>query len=352
MRKIALGLFLLILLFAGGFVSLKLSDPDSELLSPFIRTPEPDLVPQLSQRIRKLPELDYSNATTVATIHQRINYLVFSPQTFKVYAAKNQDYATSPASFTKLLTAQVALDLLPSTELIKATETSIDRVPTVLGLKAGELLTVEELVRASISTSANDAAGTLGEGVASHFSQKQNFFYKLMNQKAVLLGMTKSQFKSADGLDSDGQYSTLADIAKLVFNTTAYPEILKAGSSDRDDLIANANHGKYYLPNWNGLLGVYPGVTGLKIAYTGDAGYSTIVTAERQGKEVIVILAGADSILERDLAASNLLDLAFMTEKISPANITRTRLKRHYQDWADLAEQIRAELKALEEQKQ
>lgn len=348
MNRIIIAFIAILSLFAGGFLFAYLKNTDVELLSPFIK--EPDLIPQLSKKINRLPELDYSTATTVATLHPRINYLVFSPVTFQVFAAKDQDIATSPASFTKLLTAQVALDLLNPNELIRTTPTSIDRVPTILGLKLGEVLTVEELVRASIATSANDAASTLGEGITSFYSQKPSFLYKLMNQKATLLGMSKSQFKSADGLDTEGQYSTLSDIAKLTYNSLAYPEIINAGQSDRDDLIANSNHGKYYLPNWNGLLGVYPGVMGLKIAYTGDAGYSTIVTAQREDKEVIVILNGADSILERDLAAANLLDAAFMRQKIKPANISKEKLKRHYQQWADLAKQIRAEIDALEKQ--
>jgi D-alanyl-D-alanine carboxypeptidase len=348
-KKIVIGFILLLLLFISGFIFVSLQNPESELLSPFTRVPEPDLVPQLSSRVHKLPDLDYTNATIVATLHPRIDYLVFSPQSFKVYAAKDQNVATSPASFTKLLTAQVALDLLPSSQLVQATATSVDRVPTILGLKVDESLTVEELVRASVATSANDAASTLGEGVAKYYSQKPEFFYKLMNQKATLIGMTNSNFKTADGLDSENQYATLADIAKLVYNALSYPEIVSAGKSDRDDLLVNANHGKYYLPNWNGLLGVYPGVTGLKIAYTGDAGYSTIVISQRQGKTVVVILNGADSILERDLAAGNLLDLAFIKEKISPANITKEQLRRHYAQWADLARQIREEIEALEE---
>lgn len=321
-----------------------------QLISPFLGLGYPDVTKQLSSRISLLPKLDYSSTTTSASLSPRLRYLVYNPQNFKVYAARGSTDAISPASFTKLLTVQVALDLANAATEVDTTASSIDKVPTVLGLKLGEKLTLSDLIRGAIATSANDAAATIGEGVVALYHQKLPFFIDAMNQKAELLKMYHSHFATPDGLDDPDQYSTLEDLAKLVSNTSLYPDIVAAGAGDRQDIASSSAHGRYYLPNWNGLLGIYPGVSGLKIAYTETAGYSTIVTCTREGFPVVVILTGADSIRERDLAAASLLDLAYITHHLRPVNITRRAVDKRYKEWADLATQIRAEIKELETQ--
>lgn len=295
--------------------------------------------------------LDFTQAQLVDSLEEIPRYLVYNADTLQVYAAKNYDKSFPPASFTKLLTTQVALDLVSPNQLLTTTASSIDKVPTVLGLKIGEQLTASELVRASIATSANDAASTLAEGTANLFNLRLNNFFDLMNTKASLLGMMNSHFSTPDGLDDDNQYSTLIDVSKLIHNVQKnYPEILSAGSSDRNDIEANDLHGRYYLSNWNGLLGIYPGVDGLKIAYTGDAGHGTIVTAKTNGLSLVVIVSGTDSIPERDLAAASLLDIALINEGYSPVNLTKADLQIRYKQWNDLIKQTREELEALENQ--
>ena len=295
--------------------------------------------------------LDFTQMKEVSSLDNIPRYLVYNADTLQVYAGKNYDKAFAPASFTKLLTTQVVLDLVSPDQLLTTTASSVDRVPTALGLKIGEQFTASELIRASIATSANDAAATLAEGTAHLFNLKLNDFLYLMNAKAQLLQMTNSHFSTPDGLDDDNQYSTLIDTAKLIHNVQEnYSEITYAGKSDRQDIEANDLHGRYYLSNWNGLLGVYPGVDGLKIAYTGDAGHGTIITAKKDGLSLVVIVSGADSIPERDLAAADLLDIALIAEGYSPIKLTKYRLEPRYKQWTDLIEKTRKELEALENQ--
>ena len=169
-----------------------------------------------------------------------------------------------------------------------------------------------------------------------------------MNKKATLLDMSHSHFVNPDGLDDQNQYSTLIDFTKVIHNVqTNYPEILKAGASDNIDIATSSAHGYYYLPNWNGLLGVYPGVDGLKIAYTEEAGYSTIVTAKKGDLSLVALVSGTDSYLERDRAAADLLDAALMYDGQKPERITTYKLNLRYKTWGDLARKIRAELKLL-----
>lgn len=318
--------------------------PGKKLFSPLTDF-TPNLTEKLAAKVSPPLPLNFTPAATLDSLAPIPHYLVFNLENGKVYAAKAVGDRLSPASFTKLLTAQVALDLGFSDQLLTATKTSIDKVPTILGLKVGEQLKLTDLLRAAIATSGNDAAATLAEGVAAQNGLGFSDFISLMNHKAALLEMAASHFANADGLDDPDQYSTLADIAKLVVNAVKnYPEIVSAAASDRQDIEKSSTHDRYYLPNWNGLLGIYPGVFGGKIAYTDTAGYSTIVLAERNGVRLAALATGANSILERDLAAAALLDAGFIAEKIKPVNLTKYPLNIRYKAWGDLARQIRAEL--------
>jgi len=318
------------------FFSPELLSPNSSRL--------PGLTSKIQQKISKAPGLDYQDIEIPPSINGIPRFLVYNQETGKVYAAKNQQELFSPASFTKLLTTQVALDLISPDQYLTATLESVNKVPTILGMKSGEQLQVKDLVRASIATSANDAAETLAQGTSSLYGLTSSEFINLMNKKAQNLGMANSRFTNPDGLDDQDQYSTLEDIQKLIHNVQQnYPRILENAVSDNQDIEKTQFHNHYYLPNWNGLLGVYPGVTGLKIAYTEKAGYSTIVTAKREGVSMVAIVSGADSFIERDMAAAALLDHAFTKENIVPAKITSSKIKARYQVWANLAAKIKNE---------
>lgn len=316
----------------------------SNLVSPFFQGP--DQTEKISQRISSPFILDVSKAKTVSSLENTPRYLVYNSDTGKVYYAKGANLRMSPASFTKLLSSQIALDLVPKEYMISATKESVDKVPTILGIKVGEKFSVSDLLRGAIATSANDAAQTLTDGAAKAVGISPAEFVYYLNAKATLLGLNNSHFTNPDGLDDQNQYSTLLDLAKLINNVQKnYPDILEAARSDNQDIQKTADHGFYYLPNWNGLLGVYPGVTGLKIAYTESAGYSIIVTAKRDGYSMVALVSGADSYMERDLAASDLLDAGFLAVGLRPMRINKNNLNIHYKEWGDLARKIQAELK-------
>ena len=344
LKKILSLLPLLVLLgLAFGYLYFENHKP---LVSPFAGIFD-DGTGKVSQKVAKPLRLDFAKSIELESLKNIPRYIVYNADTGEVYHAKNSSEFMSPASFTKLLSTQVVLDLVAIDQVITATPESIDKVPTVLGLKTDEKLSVSELLRGAIATSANDAAQTLADGAASFNKLDRKDFTRLMNTKARLIGMSHSQFTNPDGLDDEAQFTTLEDLALLANNVSAnYPEISSAAGTDRQDIEKTEDHDRYYLPNWNGLLGVYPGVDGLKIAYTENAGYSTMVTAKAEDKRFVVIVSGADSYLERDRAAADLLDAAHIAEKMSPKKINRWTLSKRYQEWADLANKIKAELEA------
>ncbi len=335
----------LILAIGGGAWYFVSQNKTLSLISPLFSGK--DQTEKISQKISSF-SLNFSKSKELSTLESVPRYVVYNSETGLVYYSKGAGIKISPASFTKLLSSQVALDLIPVTHEIKVTENAVNKVPTVLGLKVGELFPAHELLRGAIATSANDSAQALADGAAETVGIYPTEFIYYMNKKANLLGMKYSHFANPDGLDDQNQYSTLDDISKLINNVQKnYPDILSAAASDNKDIELTSEHGKYYLPNWNGLLGVYPGVDGLKIAYTEEAGYSTIVTAKRDNLSMVVIVSGTDSYLERDRAAADLLDAAFLTQGLPPVRVSTLMLNRRYKIWGDLARQIRSELKAI-----
>ena len=339
---------LVIVLLSAAFLYYRSIQP---LASPFGGVYD-DQSSRVKSRIAPTLNLDFSKSATLSSLSKVPRYLVYNSTTGKVYYSKNSDQLFTPASFTKLISTEVVLDLVPMDYKVTATKASIDKVPTVLGLKENEKFTVAQLLRGAIATSANDAAQTLADGAAQANKLTPKDFVHLMNVKAHLMGMDNSNFANPDGLDDQTQFSTLDDIAIAVNNIQKnYPEIIAAGQSDNQDILTDSDHGHYYLPNWNGLLGVYPGVTGLKIAYTEGAGYSSVVVASQSGIPVVAIVSGTNSLMERDLAAADLLDAAFMQEKIAPKKITKWQVNKRYKIWGDLARKIKSELEALSSNK-
>lgn len=345
LKKIIFTILFALLLCVGvfGYYYAKSKTTIEQFISPIFHR---DFTEKISVRVVNNFQLDSSNSKELSTLNKVPRYLVYNANTAKVYYAKNSNQKIAPASFTKLLTAQVSVDLIPITEEITVSAESVQKVPTLLGLKPGEKFLVKDILRGSIATSGNDAAQVLAdESVRYLGGSKQEFLY-YMNKKSELLGMKYSHFANPDGLDDQNQYSTLEDIAKLVNNVQKnYPEILAAANSDMEDIATSSAHGYYYLPNWNGLLGVYPDVDGLKIAYTEEAGYSTIVTYNTPTLSLVAIVSGTDSYLERDRAAADLLDAALIANSISPKRISTYQLNLRYKQWGDLARKIRQELK-------
>lgn len=308
-----------------------------------------DYTDKIQQKVDTSFALDLSRSKELSSLEKVPRYIVYSQSTGQVYYSKGSNLKLSPASFTKLLSAQVALDFLPSVEEITVHEESINKIPTILGLKKGEKFLLKDILRGSIATSANDAAQVLADEVSRKYGMVSQEFIYYMNKKSTLLGMNHSHFQNPDGLDDQNQYSTLEDLSKLINNVQKnYPEILEAAVSDNVDIATSSAHGYYYLPNWNGLLGVYPGVDGLKIAYTEEAGYSTIVTAQRENYKMVAIVSGTDSYIERDRAAADLLDAAFLYEGLKPVSISKYKLNLRYKTWGDLARKIREEIRIIE----
>jgi D-alanyl-D-alanine carboxypeptidase (penicillin-binding protein 5/6) len=214
----------------------------------------------------------------------------------------------APASLTKIITALVALDLMPLDQLVTV-PASINQLPwdsTRMGLRAGERVTVRELLYGLFLNSGNDAAITLSEAVTTRAT-----FVARMNAKAAALGMADTHFVNPIGLDDPAHYTSAADLARAATELTSrYPAVAAMAAVDRLTLAATVTHHAYSLYNLNELIRTYPGATGLKTGWTGQAGGCLIATATREGRHLLLVVLGSPRVFQE---AAALLDYGFAT---------------------------------------
>ena len=211
-----------------------------------------------------------------------------------------------PASLTKVVTVLTALDVLGLDQVV-AVPASINQLPwdsTRMGLRAGERLTVRELMYGVFLNSGNDAAITLSEA-----AMPRTAFIARMNAKAAALGMTDSHFVNPIGLDDAGLYTSAADLAKAAIALRSrFPEVAAMAAVPAITLPASAMHHALKLYNLNELIRTYRGATGLKTGWTGRAGGCLIATATRDGRHLLAVVMGSPRVFDE---VGTLLDYGF-----------------------------------------
>ena len=239
------------------------------------------------------------------TIHGQAAYLV-DLDARQVLWQRDPETSRAPASLTKLITAMVAFDDAGSLDhMVEVPKAATQVVPSVMGLTAGEEVTVRELVQGMLLDSGNDAAEALASGLVP-----RDRFIRQMNQKAKSIGLTASHFVTPSGLDAPGHGMSAHDLAHTAAYFDAYYPQLAAIAATRDVVIAaTATHKAFYPHNLNRLLWTYPGVTGLKTGLTDNAGGCMLATATRGGRHLIAVILNATGHSTDDAAA--LLDYGF-----------------------------------------
>ncbi|HXI95292.1 MAG TPA: hypothetical protein VNG04_04160, partial [Candidatus Acidoferrum sp.] len=191
---------------------------------------------------------------------------------------------------TKLITAMVAVDDAGSLDrVVEVTPAATQVVPSVMGLSAGERLTVRQLLDGLFLSSGNDAAEALAQGIVP-----RDRFIRQMNQKAKGIGLTGSHFVNPSGLDAAGHGMTAHDLVHTAaYLDRYYPELATIAATKDIAIPATAQHKAFYPHNLNGLLWSYPGATGLKTGLTDNAGGCMLATATRDGRHLVVVVLNA-----------------------------------------------------------
>lgn len=207
----------------------------------------------------------------------------------------------SPASLTKIMSALVILDYGSLGEEVIVSERAARAHKIRLRLKAGSVWRLEDLLKAMLIVSANDACLAAVE----HVGTTEAKFVELMNAKAAAMGLKETHFGNACGFDASDHYSTAEDLAVLS-ETALHNPIFRGLVKQEREMISPLNgHRVYLLRNTNRLLGRVPGVEGVKTGFTSKAGRCLIAKVSQEGREVLLVLLGAK---RRWTTASTLLD--------------------------------------------
>ena len=213
--------------------------------------------------------------------------------TGKVLYEKCADERAYPASTTKIMTALITLETLEKYE--SPMEQKITVPPEAEGvegsslyLKAGEKISIEDLLYGLMLVSGNDAAVALAEIIGG----SQQTFVEMMNHRAEELHCSNTHFANPNGLFDENHYTTVRDMAIIAAEAMRNPTFRKiVGTADwkasREDSAYLTFHNK------NKTLQQYDGGNGVKIGYTKSSGRTLVASAEREGKTLICVVMSA-----------------------------------------------------------
>ena len=239
--------------------------------------------------------------------------LLMEVATGTVLQEHNAHDPLAPASVTKVMTMLLIMEAVDSgkinlTDTVTASETAAAKGGSQIYLKAGETMSVSDMLKSIAVSSANDCACAMAE----HIAGSEEAFVARMNQRAAELGMKDTHFVNCTGLD-DGpdaaQHRTSAhDIALMSRELLKNHEGIKQFTTIWMDTV---REGTFGLSNTNKLVRFYQGATGLKTGFTSGAGYCLSASAQREGMELIAVVMGADTSANRNAACKQLLDYGF-----------------------------------------
>ena len=224
-------------------------------------------------------------------------YLVVSARgdTLLQYRA---DQELPMASITKLMTVLVTLEHAKLDDVVTVGRQAAETGESSIDLRQGEHLTVRELIEGALIQSANDAAVALAQYVGHGNVQS---FVRLMNAKARALGLTHTHFANPDGLDAPGHYASARDLTKLA-EIAMHNAFVRSVVRQRTAQIPGRT-----LHTWNDLLGVFPGVFGVKTGHTDGARWGQVLAARGGGTTIYVTILGSPSRTQRNHDLERLL---------------------------------------------
>jgi D-alanyl-D-alanine carboxypeptidase (penicillin-binding protein 5/6) len=266
-------------------------------------------MPELRRLLRCLPAalVAAARAPAGAGAPPRVtapSAIAVEPATGDVVFERRATKRVPIASTTKMMTALLTVEQLALDDVLAAAPYRAQTAESVLGLRAGQRMTVRDYLRALMLASANDAASTLAQRVAGSTSA----FVRMMNARARELNLHDTRFANPVGLDSPSNYSSAADLVKLAL-------LLRENRFLRDtmDMASATVHpgGRARtIANRNRLVRNVPFVNGVKTGHTNTAGYILVGSGTRQGITVVSAVLGDPSETARDEDTLRLLRYA------------------------------------------
>ena len=220
--------------------------------------------------------------------------ILIEASTGQVIFEQNATERRSPASITKIMTLLLTFESLASGKVKLEDEVTTSEYASSMGgsqvfLAAGEVQTLETMIKCIVVASGNDASVAVAEYIAG----SEDAFVGLMNDKAAELGMADTHFEDCCGLsNSDEHYTSAKDVSIMSRElTTKYPEVFNYTQIWMEDITHVTRQGttNFTLSSTNKLLKQYQYTTGLKTGSTDKAKYCISATASRDGIDLIEI---------------------------------------------------------------
>lgn len=205
----------------------------------------------------------------------------------RVLWEKNAEAPLPNASTTKIMTCLIALESGMLDDTVTVSPNAASKPETRMGLSAGEKIKLRDLLYPMMLESANDAA----VAVAEHIAGSEEEFCDMMDERALEIGATDTDFETANGLDRDGHHSTAMDMALITayaLENEDFREIISAPSA-----TVKSDRRTYTVANKDRLLKEYDGAIGVKTGFTGLAGQCFVGAAKRDGMTLISVVLGS-----------------------------------------------------------
>ena len=242
--------------------------------------------------------------------------ILIESSTGEVIYEQNAAERRSPASITKIMTLLLTFEAIESGKVSLTDQVTTSEYASSMGgsqvyLAAGEVQTLDTMIKCIAVSSGNDAS----VAVAEHIAGSEEAFVALMNEKAAELGMADTHFEDCCGLsDSDNHYTSAKDVAIMSRElTTRYPDVFHYTTIWMEDITHETRQGtsNFTLSSTNKLLKQYQWTTGLKTGSTSKAKYCISATASKDGIDLIAVVMGAPDYKTRFGDAQTLLTYGF-----------------------------------------
>lgn len=202
----------------------------------------------------------------------------------RVLYEKNGYDCVPMASTTKILTALIALNSGDLNRVFTVSKNAASIRGSKVGFRAGEQITLHELVFGLMMHSGNDAAITIAEGLAGSVDD----FSKVMNTFSENIGLLNSHFQTPHGLDTEGHFTSAYDLAIVTSEAMKYEkfrEIVAAKQINKEKYKFTRDYG-----NINKILWIIPNANGVKTGYTGKAGKCLVSSINHKGRDIIIVV--------------------------------------------------------------
>lgn len=233
--------------------------------------------------------------------------LVADAQTGRILHGESIHNLRHPASLTKVMTLYLTFMALEQGRIhmndrLPVSYNASVQQPSRLGLNEGENITVRNAIYGLVTESANDAAVVLGEAIGG----TEDRFAEMMTAQARALGMKRTVYRNANGLNDDEQVTTAFDQAILaraiLYHFPKYYAFFRTRTFTYDGVM-HRNH--------NHLMSRYEGMDGIKTGYVRASGFNLIASAKRNGHRLIAIVFGGRTARERDNRVAEIMDYGF-----------------------------------------